>query len=219
MAPQRETPFRKAPGGRREGAGRPRGGRASHHKRPRFARPTPVHVTARVLPHVWNLRSRRCHRRIARCLEQAVGRFGLRVIEYSVLGNHVHFIVEADGERALSRGMQGLSIRIARSLNALMNARGPVFADHYDAHLLTTPTELVRAIAYVLRNHQRHYGMRGRDSFSSDGLPNAARGVQLAVPVSWLLRVGWHRSPDRGRLDGTGFGAGSRAETVDGSRD
>ena len=74
-----------------------------------------MHVTLRMKPHVWNLRSRRSYRRIRACFEKARGRFGARLVEYSVQGNHLHLIVEADDSAALSRGMQGLTIRIARS--------------------------------------------------------------------------------------------------------
>ena len=207
MSEQHEFRFKGKRGGKRRGAGRRKSTRASHHPRPKFEKPTPVHVTVRVRRHVWNLRSRRCHRRIAHCLEEVVGRFGLRVIEYSVLGNHIHLIVEADDQTALTRGMQGLSIRIAKALNAMMNSRGSVFDDHYDARLLRTPTELVRAIAYVLRNHEHHCGTKGRDRFSSDGLPAEHRHTQLAVPVSWLLRIGWRKAPaaDLRRLLGSAF--------------
>ena len=167
-----------------------------------------MHVTARVREHVWNLRSGRCHRRIAGCLESAVGRFGLRVIEYSVLGNHLHLLVEADDSESLSRGMQGLTVRIAKALNALMSEQGSVFADHYDARLLKTPTQLVRAIAYVLNNHRHHYAASGRDPYSSDALAPEQRRARLALPVSWLLRSGWRRakSRDRARLSGTTWG-------------
>src|SRR3954470_4607408 len=96
--------------------GRPRGNRVSHHPRERFEKALPVHVTARMREHVWDLRSKRAYTRIGACLEQMSRQFGLRVIEYSVLGNHIHFIVEADSSAALSRGMQGLAIRIAKAL-------------------------------------------------------------------------------------------------------
>jgi len=144
---------------------------------------------------------------VGECLEAAAGKFGLRVIEYAVLGNHVHLIVEADDATALARGMQGLSIRIAKSLNGLMARSGSVFDDHYDGRLLQTPTELVRAIAYVLRNHEHHFGTRGRDLFSSDGLSADQRQARLAVPLSWLLTAGWRRaSPaDLRRLRGSAF--------------
>jgi putative transposase len=58
--------------------------------------------------------------------------------------------------------MQGLSVRIAKAMNRLMGTRGAVLGDHYHAHLLETPTKLVNAIAYVLGNAARHYGIEGR---------------------------------------------------------
>lgn len=185
---QLELPRR---GGPRKGAGRPTTGRVSHARRPRFARPTPVHVTLRVRRDVWNLRSGRTFRRIRRCLSKARDRFGGRLIEFSVQGNHLHLIVEADDSAALSRALQGLCIRIAKALNAMMSRAGAVFADHYHSRLLRTPTELVNAIAYVLGNAMKHFGLAGADPFSSVASDN--RGV-TAEPRSWLLRVGWKRS-------------------------
>jgi putative transposase len=181
-------------GGRRRGAGRkPKGEKAlvSHKARPRFETPAAVHVTLRVAVRVWNLRSRRCFRIIETSLEEARGRFGLRVIEFSVLGNHLHLVVEADSSKALSRGMQGLNIRIAKALNGLMRTKGTVFADHYHPRLLRTPTELVNAIAYVLANAEHHYGSAGPDRYSS---AVCDRRRLLSHPRTWLLRVGWHRA-------------------------
>src|SRR5258708_17282128 len=190
-AKQRPLPFH---GGPRASRGRPRGNRVSHAVRPRCERPTPVHVTLRVKRHVWNLRSGRCHRRLQACFERARGRFGARLVEYSVMGNHLHLIVEADHSQALARGMQGLCIRIAKALNALMRLAGRVFDDHYFSRLLRTPTELVRAIAYVLENHRHHFGSGGSDAYASSELPEPVRAALLAPPNSWLLREGWRRA-------------------------
>ena len=110
-------------GGKRKGSGRkPNGQKAlvSHQARPHFEKPTPVLVTMRVREDVWNLRSGRAFRRILRCFEKALGRFGMRLIEFTVQGNHLHLIVEADDSESLSRAMQGLAIRIAKALNAMM---------------------------------------------------------------------------------------------------
>jgi len=182
-------------GGKRRGAGRkPKGPRAlvSHRARARFEKPTPVHVTLRVREEVWNLRSRRAFRRIRACFENSRGRFGARLVEFSVQGNHLHLIVEADSSAALSQALQGLCIRIAKALNALMRRAGAVFADHYHSRLLKTPTELVYAIRYVLGNAAHHFGGGGRDRFSSAGLED--REDVLAKPLGWLLRVGWKRA-------------------------
>jgi putative transposase len=47
----------------------------------------------------------------------------MRPVELNVPGNHLHLTVEADDSRSMSRGMQGLCIRIAKALNSLMNMR------------------------------------------------------------------------------------------------
>jgi REP element-mobilizing transposase RayT len=185
-------------GGKRRGAGRkPKGKKplVSHRARPRFEKPSAVHVTLRVGTHVWNLRSRRCFRAIESSLEGARERFGLRVIEFTVLGNHLHLLVEADSDISLSRGMQGLGVRIAKALNRLMQRGGSVFADHYHSRLLTSPTQLVDALAYVLGNFAHHFGgTPGRDPFSSARYDPRERCRVLAAPLAWLLRVGWRRA-------------------------
>jgi len=175
-------------GGKRRGAGRrPKGDKAlvSHAARPGFAKPTPAHVTLRMAKHVWNLRSRRSFRRVGAAFEAARGRMGMRLIEFSVLGNHLHLIVEADDSTALSRGMQGLCIRIAKALNKMMSREGQVFADHFHSRLLRSPTELTRAIGYVLGNALKHFGDASVILFTS-----AAPEMEplLASPRGWLLR-------------------------------
>src|SRR5258708_16610135 len=90
--------------------------------------------------------------------------------------------------------MQGLAIRIARALNAMMNRHGRVFADHYHSRLLRTPTELARAIAYVLGNAAHHFGRRGADPFASSGIALEVRAHALEAPQTWLVRIGWRRA-------------------------
>src|SRR6267378_2526727 len=145
-----------------------------HRKRPALSSRYPVHATWRVLPHVWNLRSRRCFSRIARCFSRARDRFGFRLVHLSVQGNHLHLVVEAPDETALARGMQGLGVRIAKALNRLMGRKGSVLADHYHARQLCSPAQVANALAYVLMNFLHHFpGERARyagdlrDPFSS----------------------------------------------------
>ena len=183
-------------GGRRKGAGgrKKPGAGVSHRRRRRFAN-LPVHVTLRVRRDVWNLRSRRCFRALHRAFVNADARLGLRLCHFSVQGNHLHFLVEAEDTRGLSRGMQGLTIRMAKALNRVMQRRGAVFADRFHAHVLRTPSEVRNALSYVLRNHAVHAERAGRaaapvDEYSSVGylafefaLPEA-----IAPPRTWLLR-------------------------------
>src|SRR5438105_4593367 len=128
-------------GGCRKGAGRPRtrphpgliGPGVPHLKREAFPARIPVHVTVRVVPGVGYLRSQGRAKEIATALREAAVRFGARIVHYSIQGNHLHLIVEAESRAALSRAMQGLSIRLARRLNRRAGRRGAVFADRYHA--------------------------------------------------------------------------------------
>jgi hypothetical protein len=74
----------------------------SHLKRPALAARFPVHVTLRVRPEVWNLRSQRCFRRIRAAFVAGNDQFGFRLNHYSVQGNHLHLIVEAESAESLS---------------------------------------------------------------------------------------------------------------------
>jgi hypothetical protein len=129
-----------------------------------------------------------------------------RIVHYSVQGNHVHLVMEADDRRALGRRVQGLEIRIARAMNRVMGRkRGGVFADRYHARALRTPLEVRRVLEYVLKNRRHHVGPRAAaiDPYSSadrfDGwrAPNRLsprHGPPLVRRArSWLLRTGWRR--------------------------
>jgi len=200
-------------GGARPGAGRkPKGAKAGvpHAPREQLTRHLPAHVTLRMEPHVWNLRSGRSFRAIGRALAAGCERAGFRVVHFSVQGNHVHLLVEADRPERLARGMQALLIRMARALNRMMNRQGRVFADRYHARVLRTPREVRNALAYVLNNFRRHAAQRGErlgprwmDPYSSaarfDGWREGAAAPAphdprlVAEPRTWLVRTGWRR--------------------------
>ena len=136
----------------------------------------------------------RCFAAIERALLVARDRLGVRVMHFAVLGNHLHRIVEADSSAALSRGMQGLTIRMAKALNVALKRSGTVFADHYHSRLLATPTEVANAVRYVRENAAHHFpaSAGGEDPFTSGARPD------LAAPArTWLLTVGWTRARRR----------------------
>jgi len=180
-------------GGKRRGAGRkPSGGltRASHGPREHIERALPVHITIRMAPHVYNLRSRRSFSVIGRAIAKAANRFGVRILEFSVQGNHMHLIVEAAAHEALSRAMQGFSIRVAKGLNAMMKRRGHVLAKRYHAHVLRSPTLARRVVRYVRNNYAKHMAEIGKPVGPSYIDPFASPGasIELAMPRTWLLR-------------------------------
>lgn len=178
-------------GGRRKGAGRKAKAPlrlVSHKRRPAHAARFPLHAVLRTRPDVPGLRKRAVMEELRQALRAAGLRGSFRLVHYSVQGNHLHLVVEADDQIALSRGMQGLAIRVARAINRATGRKGKVFADHYFARELRTPAEVRRAIRYVLDNHLHHGADRRLQT------DPCASETPLSQPRTWLLSVGWLKS-------------------------
>jgi len=212
------TDYRKRTGrgGPRPGSGRPRGPRPRvwHRERERIPGWCPVHVTLRVRTEVPSLRTVALVREFQRSLAEASERGSFRVAHYSIQGDHLHMIVEANGKQALAAGMKSIGARLARAANRVFGRFGPVLDGRYHHRLLRTPREVRRALAYILLNARRHLAKRravaraaaaGLDPASSarwfDGwrpevashLPETRARCEVARPRTWLLRVGWRR--------------------------
>ena len=128
----------------------------SHRPRGKVRPETPVHVTLRVRRDVPALRAKDRFRTVARALRAAVDRLGVRVVHFSVQRTHVHLLVQADDAAALGRGMQGLSVRLAKAINRAARRHGAVFVDRYHSHVLRTPREIRHALSYILNNARKH---------------------------------------------------------------
>jgi hypothetical protein len=186
-------------GGARKDAGRkPKGEKAgvSHSARPELDGKKPLHVTVRMIRGVWNLRTQRCVAPIVAAMNACAKTDEFHVVHVSVQSNHIHFIVEAASNEALTLGMRRLTIRIALGINRVMGrGKGKVFADRYHMRVLETPTEVGNALKYVLGNYQIHRArladpIRGefRDPYST------SIDRPFTRPTTWLLTTGWRRS-------------------------
>jgi putative transposase len=193
-------------GGRRAGAGRkPTPGRrpgVPHRRRPEHAPAHPVHVTLRAVEAIRCLRSDRVFPTVRRALA-ASSRASFRVLQFTVQNDHVHLIVEADHGKALSGGVRGLAIRLARAVNRALCRRGRVWGDRYHARALSTPRAVRHALVYVLMNFKKHSRtVTELDPCSSAAWfsgwarhpgPTPTGAPPTAVARTWLARVGWLR--------------------------
>jgi REP element-mobilizing transposase RayT len=141
-----------------------------------------------------------------------------RIVQFSVQWDHLHLVVEASDKRALSSGVSSVAIRIARTVNQLVQRRGRLWADRWHGRELTSPRQVRNALVYVLANFRKHSKAplrAGVDAFSSaagfDGwrnypegtpLPRAgppfhsamAKLVVVSAAKTWLGGSGWRRT-------------------------
>ena len=143
--------------------------RVPHETRPEVN--GPLHVVLRIRRGLPGLRTPRALRRLERAFRAGKEKLGFGLVHYSVQQDHVHLVVEAQSKQMLARGMQGLNIRLAKTLNSLWGRRkGSVFADRYFALALSGIRQIWRTVRYVLLNGRKHGTWTKRctpDPFSS----------------------------------------------------
>ncbi len=174
-------------GGKRAGAGRKKSGRrvgTPHRRRPELSPRHPVHVTLRLRKRFPELRTRDWYALIHSAMQHYLGREDFRIVHGSIQNTHLHFLVEAQDRRALTLGMQSLTIRLAHALS--LSGVGKVFADRYNAVQIRTPRQARNSLAYVLNNWRRH-----REDF--------AGGRRLRAPIDQystaVTFAGWSEQP------------------------
>ena len=217
---RKQTTFEFRPtgrGGARPGAGRRRvrKSRVPHRTREDIPRDCPVLVTLRVLDDVPTLRRAYFVRAFRESLGKAAVRPGFRVVHYSIQDNHAHFLVEADDKTTLANGMKSLGARFARCVNRVCGRSGRVLATRFHHVVKRTPTEVRRALAYVLLNVRKHFrerrgrkppvvldgassglwfdGWKGRSPPPPGRYADQYRRCEVAEARTWLLSKGWRR--------------------------
>ena len=215
------TPRRK----RKPKRGRPKklGAGVPHVRRPVLSPRHPVHVILRVVGAVGSLRRRIAYRAIRAATIVSVQKADFRICHLSSQRTHIHMLVEADDQRALSRGMQSFQISAAKHLNRMISKdrpgprrKGRVFSDRYYAEIIESPRQARHALSYVLGNWRKHHEDRdprlaswSYDWFSSAwSFPDWAEEINdpffhppppnyepllVRRPTTWLLRIGWKR--------------------------
>jgi REP element-mobilizing transposase RayT len=151
-------------------------------------------------------------RAIAKANQRALRRGEYRIVQFSIQGNHVHLLVEADDKGALRSGSQGLAIRFARAFNGVFQRSGKVWAERHDRRAVRSPRHLRNVLVYILQNHRKHlpskeaavsldpcssaiwFGGFGRAGPELEALARSPIGRVarcVVAPKTWLLADGW----------------------------
>jgi putative transposase len=194
-------------GGARKGAGRRvpvgRRRRVAHVKRPVHKACNPLHVTMRARDGVPSLRAPRVFVAVREALV-ASRKDTFQVVEFSVQRDHMHLVVEADDEGALTSGMNGLSVRCAKAINRAAGRGGRVWADRYHCEPKHNARMVRVVLGYVLYNLKKHDPEHAPDIDRCSSapwftgfdrpVPGWAGRSPLPAPRTWLLRGGWMKA-------------------------
>jgi len=200
-------------GGRRERAGRRSGGRGvTHDSRPRLSGRGPAMITWKLRAGTPSLRSRRAAEALRGVFRAVRTRTGFRVVHYSIQRDHIHLIVEADGQAALSNGLNALGARLARRVIGSLRAVDPCFASDTTCGCFAHPVRCIKRSAMCSATPgstapfgRRRSILRARGASWGSG---AARRV--ACGAGRAIRRSRGRGPGCWRSDGAGGGRSIR---------
>jgi len=182
-----------------------RSNKVPHTKRPEVR--GACHVVLRVVRGLPWLRTPKTYRVLEGALRKANQKAGFSLAQYSVQGDHLHLLIEAQDKRALARGMQGLLISVAKRLNRLWRRKkGSVFADRYFSRLVEGFRPLRTVLKYIHNNGRKH-GVWGSstqpDPYSSGrwfrswggegNIRRPLRASPVVEPGEWTLQLATQR--------------------------
>ena len=180
-----------------------------HSSRPELKKGNVAHVTIKLRAGLPSLRSAKPLDVVRTAIGRVNAKGLVRIVEYSVQSNHVHMLVEAGNSADPSRGMASLNTGLGMRLNRLWDrtGQGSVFMERFHLVVISSPSQMRKALNYVLQNSM-HHGLRlktldpcssspsfgGWKQFQgSKAVARAAAWCVSAKPQTWLLRVGWQK--------------------------
>ena len=192
----RQLTFEQRPtraGKKRQLLGRKPGPRPNvrHRERAEHKYWNPLHVTLRAVRGLPSFRLPTLYAAFERAV-RGTRREDFRIVEFSVQSDHVHMIVEADDNAALTRGMKSFTVRANRLFNAAHGrGRGRVWADRYHRRDLESPSQVRKALVYCLK--KASYGFTSLRARNDEGELFGGWYGRVGGWASWLLRDPFER--------------------------
>ena len=190
----------KMHGGKRKNAGRKnRTGQSTHKKRPTIDGKKPLHITLKCTP---NLQKPKILNKMKEACKRTQD-FEMNVLQFSILCDHIHMIVEAKSNDAVTRGIKSLTNKLAKKF-------GTKFKGRYHMRIITSPRQMKNTYKYVMLNYAKHADLPAHiDGFSTgdtfthwskltkihgDHEERKPDHYGLKKPETWLADRGWMRA-------------------------
>ena len=130
--------------------------------------------------HVWHI-THRCHKkefllkfardrkRWLHWLFESKKRYGLTILNYIVTSNHVHLLVQDNGQGEIAKSMQLIAGRTAQEYNQRKKRKGAYWEDRYHATAIDTHDYLIKCLVYVDMNMVRSGLVKIPDQWPQSG--------------------------------------------------
>ena len=110
------------------------------------------HVTARINRGEFILESDDIKDLFLHIVERAKKKYSFKIRGFSIMDNHVHFLMKPGKEESLSRIMQWILSVFAMRYNKMFNLKGHVWYDRFNSKIIESFRQLISTFRYICDN-------------------------------------------------------------------
>jgi putative transposase len=128
------------------------------------------HVTARANRQEFIFNSKKVKRIFIALLKRAKRKYGFRLHNFSIMGNHVHLLIEPGKEHNLSKIMQWLLSCFAQIFNRIFKKKGHVWYDRFRSSIVNTLKYFRNVFDYISQNPVKAKLVQSPEEYKFSGL-------------------------------------------------
>jgi REP element-mobilizing transposase RayT len=123
-------------------------------------------------------------------VKRAKEKYRFSVINFCIMGNHVHFIIQPLKGESISRIMQWILSVFAIRFNKIFNYIGHVWHDRFKSFILWSLNQFLRTFLYIAENPVKAGLARNADDFPYNGIWFLKRGIFTVLePPDVVLKL------------------------------
>ena len=127
------------------------------------------HITHRCHKQEFLLKFEKDKKRLRHWLFEAKKRYGLSVLNYIVMSNHIHLLVVDTKEKVIAKSIQLIAGRTGQEFNQRKKRKGAFWEDRYHATAIESGDHLAQCMVYInlnmvragVVNHPAEYSLSG----------------------------------------------------------
>ncbi|MDR3302305.1 MAG: transposase [Spirochaetaceae bacterium] len=110
-------------------------------------------------------------------VEKAKKKFGFELWNFTVMDNHIHFLIKPGKEASLSKIMQWIKCNFAKKWNKAHDTKGHLWGERFHSRIIKDENDLVRTSKYIDENPVKAKLVKEAKDWKFGGLFHKIRGI------------------------------------------
>ena len=149
------------------------------------------HVTARINRREHLLEEEKIKELFLKVLERAKKKYAFNIINFSIMDNHIHLLMEPSKEVGLSKIMQWVLSVFAKAYNKMMKITGHVWYDRFKSKIIRSVKQMIDTFKYINENPVVAGIVKKASDFLYNGIVFIKRGDFSIIdpPIDYLVNL------------------------------